>query len=72
MVHLASTALQQEENVKLVSELEVLQSQLKIAESELLETTTCLKHTQQGMKNISTFRTSFLNMNFTTPWRSHS
>ena len=69
MVHLALTALQQEENVKLVHELEVLQSQLKIAENELLETTTHLKQTQQGMKNMSTFLAAFFKMNFTKPRR---
>lgn len=69
MVHLALTALQQEENVKLVHELEVLQSQLKIAENELLETTTHLKQVQQGMKNMSNLLAAFFKMDFTKPRR---
>jgi hypothetical protein len=43
MIHVALTALQQKENVKLVHKLEVLQSKLKIVEDKLLETTTHLK-----------------------------
>ena len=69
MVHLALTALQQEENVKLVHDLELLQSELKIAENELLETTTHLKQAQQGIKNMSTFLAAIFKMDFTKPKR---
>jgi hypothetical protein len=43
MIHLALTSLQQEENVKLIHKMEVLQNELKIVEDKFLETTTHLK-----------------------------
>lgn len=67
MAHLALTAVQQEKNVMVVHELEVLQSELKIVENELLETTTHLKQVQQGMKNMSTYLATVFKMDFTKP-----